>query len=97
MVRGRCLTSYWHGGDFAAANPRVAVEAGLAALHWITAGYGYEITGADVLAASSTTTDAARNGGLVEAAQGRIRALITGPRSTARDLIAAALESRRNA
>ncbi len=77
--------------------PGFAVEAGLAALHWITAGRGYEITGAEVLAACSTTMDAARNGGLVEEAQGRMRALITGPRSTAKDRIAAALESRRSA
>lgn len=71
------------------SEPRFAVEAGLTALHWITAGHGYEITGADVLAASSSTMDAARNGGPVEEAQGRILALITGPRSTAKDLIAA--------
>ncbi len=83
--------------DFAVANPRFAVEAGLTALHWITAGYGYEITGADVLAVSSTTMDAARNGGLFEEAQARIRDLVTGPPSTAKDLIAAALQSRRNA
>jgi len=37
----------------------------LAALRWIAAGYGYEITGLDVLAACSNTTDAARTGGLV--------------------------------
>jgi tetratricopeptide (TPR) repeat protein len=80
--------------DFAAANPRFAFEAGLAALHWIAAGYGYEIAGADVLAACSSTMDAARKGGLLEEAQGRIRALITGPRSTAKDLIAAALGTR---
>ncbi len=83
--------------DFAAPNPRFAVEAGLAALHWIAAGYGYEITGAEVLAACSSTMDAAKNGGLVEEAQGRMRALITGPRSTVKDLIAAALASRRDA
>lgn len=31
--------------DFAVTQPRFAVEAGLAALHWTTAGYGYEMTG----------------------------------------------------
>jgi tetratricopeptide (TPR) repeat protein len=82
--------------DFAAANPRFAVEAGLTALHWITAGYGYEITGADVLAAASITMDAARNGGWVDEAESRVRALITGPRSTAKDLIAASLGTRTN-
>jgi type IV secretory pathway TrbD component len=82
--------------DFAATNPRFAVEAGLAALRWIAAGYGYEITGLDVLAACSSTMDAARNGGWVNEADGRIRALIAGPRSTAKDLIAAALRTRRD-
>ncbi|MCG3144719.1 MAG: hypothetical protein HONDAALG_02172 [Gammaproteobacteria bacterium] len=80
--------------DFAAANPRFAVEAGLAALHWITAGYGYEITGADVLAACSSTLAAARNGGWVDEIEGRIRTLVAGPRSTAKDLIAASLGTR---
>jgi tetratricopeptide (TPR) repeat protein len=82
--------------DFAATKPRFAVEAGLAALRWIAAGYGYEITGLDVLAACSSTLDAARNGGLVDEADGRIRALVTGPRSTAKDLIAASHGTRTN-
>jgi tetratricopeptide (TPR) repeat protein len=82
--------------DFATTNPRFAVEAGLAALSWIAAGHGYEITGLDVRAACSSTLDAARNGGVVDEAEGRIRALIAGPRSTAKDLIAAALGTRRD-
>jgi tetratricopeptide (TPR) repeat protein len=73
-----------------------AVEAGLAALRWIVAGVGYEITGTDVLAACSNTLDAARNGGWVNETEGRIRGLIGGPRSTAKDLIAASLGTRTN-
>lgn len=80
--------------DFAAAQPRFAVEAGLAALRWIAAGYGYEITGVDVLTACSSTLAAARNGGWVDETEARIRALIGGPRSTAKDRIAASLETR---
>ena len=80
--------------DFAATKPRFAVEAGLAALRWIAAGYGYEIMGLDVLAACSSTLDAARNGGMVDEAEGRIRALVAGPQSTAKDLIAASLGTR---
>ena len=34
--------------DMAAENPRFAVEAGLAALRWLVAGYGYDIIAADV-------------------------------------------------
>lgn len=80
--------------DFAATNPRLAVEAGLAALRWIAAGYGYEITGVDVLAACSSTKAAARNGGWVDEIEERTRALAAGPRSTAKDLIAASLGTR---
>lgn len=83
----RTLTRAARG--FAATKPRYAVEAGLAALRWIAAGYGYETTGLDVLAACSSTPDAARNGGGLDETEGRIRALIAGPRSTAKDLIAA--------
>ena len=82
--------------DFAASNPRFAMEAGLTALLWIAAGYGYEITGLDVLAACSSTMDAARHGGWVDEADGRIRTLVAGPRSTAKDLIAASLGTRTN-
>lgn len=57
--------------------------------------YGYEITGLDVLAAYSSTMDAAKNDGMVDEAEGRIRGLIDDPRSTAKDLIAAALGIRR--
>lgn len=82
--------------DFAAKEPRFAVEAGFAALRWIAAGYGYEIRGADVLAACSSTLDAAKNGGWVDETEARIRALVAGPRSTAKDLIAASLGTRTN-
>ena len=82
--------------DFAASNPPFAVEAGLAALRWIAAGYGYEITGLDVLAAYSSTIDAAKNAGVVDEAEERIRDLISGPRSTSKDFIAAALGTRRD-
>ena len=80
--------------DFAATQPRFAVEAGLAALRWIVAGYGYEITGVDVLAACSSTLAAARNGGWTDEIERRIRALVAGPRSAAKDLIAASLGTR---
>ena len=82
--------------DFASTQPRFAVEAGLAALRWIATGHGYEITGVDVLAACSSTLAAARNGGWIDEIEGRIRALTAGPRSTAKDLIAASLGTRTN-
>jgi hypothetical protein len=73
-----------------------SVEAGLAALRWIAAGYGYEITSLDVLAAYSSTMDAARNGGKVNEEEERIGALMAGARSTSKTLIAAALGTRRD-
>lgn len=41
--------------DFREKNPAFAIEAGLAALHWLAAGYGYDITSTDVYAACRYT------------------------------------------
>jgi len=62
--------------DFAEKNPPFAAEAGMAALYWLTLGYGYEITGADVWGAYTHTTKAAENAGCAEATQRRIRDLV---------------------
>ncbi len=45
--------------DFSEKQPLFACEAGLLALHWISEGYGYDITGKDVLDAYSAATKAA--------------------------------------
>jgi tetratricopeptide (TPR) repeat protein len=74
--------------DFAATNPRFAVEAGMAALQWIAAGYGYEITGLDVLSAYSSTLEAAKNCNAVAEIESRIRELLTAPKSPAKDFVA---------
>ncbi len=78
--------------DFASTNPRFAVEAGFAALHWIAAGYGYEITGLDVLSAYSSTMDAAKNANTVDETIGRIRELLCTPTSPSKEFVAKALE-----
>ena len=39
--------------DFENKHPEFALRAGLAAIRWLAAGYGYEVTGADVRAAYS--------------------------------------------
>jgi tetratricopeptide (TPR) repeat protein len=62
--------------DFAAARPEFAVEAGLAALHWLVEGYGYEITSADVWAAPPNTRKAAEKAGRAGEARDRIRTLV---------------------
>lgn len=50
--------------DFAHKQPAFAMAAGLAALRWISLGYGYEITAADVLDAGRLTQQAAINAGV---------------------------------
>jgi tetratricopeptide (TPR) repeat protein len=62
--------------DFAGVRPEFAVEAGLAALHWLAEGHGYEITGADVWAAYTHTMKAAEQAGRAGDVRDRIRTLV---------------------
>jgi len=62
--------------DFTEMNPKFATEAGLAALYWLVQGYGYEITGADVLAAYSATLKAAEKSGTTDATRERVRRMV---------------------
>jgi len=62
--------------DFAEKQPDFAIEVGLAALHWLVQGYGYEITSIDVLAAYSNTIKAAENNGTIDSTRERIRQLV---------------------
>jgi len=64
--------------DLAEEKPAFAVGAGLLALHWLVQGYGYEITGADVWAAYSSTMKAAEKNGSVAETRERIRKLVGG-------------------
>ena len=63
--------------DFEEKNPTFALEAGMAALRWLVEGYGYEITGADVLAAYSHTMKAAEHAGVADETRARIRGLVS--------------------
>jgi hypothetical protein len=66
--------------DFAETQPTFALAAGLAALRWMSIGYGYEITGADVLDAYTATTRAAAAAGVdVERIKLQIRDWVAGP------------------
>lgn len=62
--------------DFAETQPGFAIEAGMAALRWLVAGYGYEITGADVWSAYNYTMKAATQQGSAAATRERIRELV---------------------
>ena len=62
--------------DFVEKNPGFALTAGLAAVRWLSAGYGYEVSGADVWAAYSHTMTAAEHLGRHEEVRERVRALV---------------------
>ncbi len=62
--------------DFAEKRPVFAMESGIAALRWLTEGYGYEITGIDVLDAYAHTMTAAENAGRAKEALARIHWLV---------------------
>jgi hypothetical protein len=62
--------------DLSATQPAFALGAGLLALRWLVAGYGYEVTGADVLAACSATMEAARRQDIEGQIRQRIRELV---------------------
>jgi hypothetical protein len=66
--------------DFEEKRPEFAIEAGIAALRWLVEGYGYDITGADVLNAYSHTMKAAENAGCSEQTHKQIRDLVAGER-----------------
>lgn len=66
--------------DYAETQPAFALAAGLAALRWMSTGYGYEITGAEVLDAYTATTRAATAAGAdVARIQAQIRDWVAGP------------------
>lgn len=52
--------------DHAESQPRFAVATGMAALHWIAHGYGYEITGIDAIDAYQAVIKAAHAAGMGE-------------------------------
>ena len=62
--------------DFEDTRPEFALEAGMAALHWLVEGHGYDITGLDVLNAYSHTMKAAENADRVEGTHRRIHDLV---------------------
>jgi hypothetical protein len=60
--------------DYAEQCPEFALSAGLAALYWMSSGYGYQITATDVLDAYKSLILAANNAGMSEI---QMKALIT--------------------
>lgn len=66
--------------DFGEKEPAFAIGAGLLSLHWLTHGYGYEITGADVWEAYRATVAAAERCGTDAEVKERIRKLVAAER-----------------
>jgi len=64
--------------DHAQSHPTFALGAGMIALEWLAEGYGYEITGADVLLAFDSTLQAADALGSREQARVAIRTMAEG-------------------
>jgi hypothetical protein len=62
--------------DFAEREPSFAHGAGLAALHWLTRGHGYEITSIDVWSAYHSTLKAAEHLGTLSDTKKSIRRLV---------------------
>jgi hypothetical protein len=62
--------------DFADRQPAFATRAGLLALFWLVRGYGYEITGADVWAAYSSTMKAAEKSGTAGEVREHIKKMV---------------------
>lgn len=67
--------------DYAEREPAFAAGAGLAALRWITLGYGYEIAALDVLSSYHSTLTAAERLGQAEEIKAVIRRLIAAERA----------------
>ena len=65
--------------DYAEMQPGFALTVGLAALHWMALGYGYDITGGDVLDAYTAVLQAVPAAGVaVDQVQTQVRDLIAG-------------------
>lgn len=62
--------------DMKGKEPIFAVEAGITALRWLLAGYGYEITSLDVRDAYKLTMEAVANAGCQEETLERIRRMV---------------------
>jgi hypothetical protein len=68
--------------DFQEKNPSFAVQAGLTALRWLSEGYGYEVTSADMVDAYTHTMSAAVNANCVDEARAYINQLLADDRPT---------------
>ena len=81
--------------DFREKQPAFAFEAGVAALRWLTEGYGFEVTGLDVFQAFHNTMTAAERAGCAAETLVRVRKLVDeGPAAASfvREILGSELE-----
>jgi hypothetical protein len=62
--------------DAVESNPQFAIEVGIASLMWMVRGYGYELTGMDVISAFNHTMEGAARAGTVEKTILRLQDLV---------------------
>jgi hypothetical protein len=60
------------------AQPAFAAEAALAALHWMSEGHGYELTGLDVREACRYAIEAAQSVGQTDQIEQRVQHILAG-------------------
>lgn len=62
--------------DHLAGQPAFAVEVAVAALHWISLGYGYDLTGLDVSEAYRYAREAGERMGQLDQVESRLRKVL---------------------
>ncbi len=80
--------------DYHDTEPAFALGAAMAALHWLSQGWGYEVTSADVVEAYERALDAASRLNNVDAVKGRIRQLVESNESSSVQFVRQSLRSR---
>lgn len=80
--------------DFQTKNPPFAVNAGLAALRWLSKGYGYDITTVDLIDAYTHTMAAAANADCVNQVRQRLLDLLATPQQPGGELFKSVIERR---
>jgi hypothetical protein len=80
--------------DYLDMEPAFALGSAMTALHWLSEGWGYEVTGADVIEAYDRAMDAAARLNNIEDVAGQIRQLVESNESTSVSFVRQSLHGR---
>lgn len=80
--------------DYLDMEPAFALGSAMTALHWLSKGWGYEVTGADVVEAYDRALDAAARLNSIEGVAGQIRQLVESNESTSVLFVRQSLQGR---